>query len=102
MLQHYYIRPTTIDRVRASWIGEPIEQYVAWLTEQNYAARNVFLRVPILLHFGQFARDRGATEWSQLPEYIEPFVDHWLEEHGKKDRDGLERKVAVRALRNPI
>ena len=37
-----------IDRIRACWIGDAIERYVAWLTEQNYAARNVFGRIPIL------------------------------------------------------
>ena len=48
MLNRYFIRPTTVDRIRASWIGDAIERYVAWLAEQSYAARNVFARVPIL------------------------------------------------------
>jgi hypothetical protein len=29
-LNRYFIRPTTVDRIRASWIGEPIERYVSW------------------------------------------------------------------------
>jgi hypothetical protein len=67
MLEHYYIRPDTIDRIRASWIAGAIERYVAWLTEHRYAARNVFRRVPILRRFGDFARAGGATAWEQLP-----------------------------------
>ena len=43
MLNRYFIRPTTVDRIRSSWIGEAIERYVGWLAEQHYAARNVFL-----------------------------------------------------------
>jgi hypothetical protein len=41
VLNRYCIRPTTVDRIRASWIGDAVERYVAWLGEQNYAARNV-------------------------------------------------------------
>ena len=59
MLKRYFTRPTTIDRIRASWIGEPIERYVTWLTEQGYAPRNLSIRVPILLRFGEFARRWG-------------------------------------------
>ena len=31
MLEHYFAKPDTIDTIRASWVGEPIEQYVSWL-----------------------------------------------------------------------
>src|SRR3970282_2076497 len=50
MLERYFIRPQTVDQIRASWIGQPIERYVAWLTEEGYASRNVFHRVPVLRH----------------------------------------------------
>ena len=26
MLEHYFVKPDTIDAIRASWIAEPIEQ----------------------------------------------------------------------------
>ena len=74
MLNRYFIRPTTVDRIRSSWIGESIERYVAWLAEQNYAARNVFFRVPVLVHFGEFARKSGATKIDELPTHIEPHL----------------------------
>ncbi len=45
MLEHYFIRPSTVDRIRNAWLGEPIEQYVTWLHENSYAARNIFSRV---------------------------------------------------------
>jgi hypothetical protein len=37
VLNRYFIRPTTVDRIHASWIGDAIERYVVWLTEQKYA-----------------------------------------------------------------
>ena len=102
MLERYYIRPDTIDRIRASWIAGAIERYVAWLTEHRYAARNVFRRVPLLRRFGDFARAGGATAWEQLPAHVEAFVEAWVRERGQGCRtDRARRKVADEA-RNPI
>ena len=28
MLEHYFVRPETVDRIRSSWLGEAIEKYV--------------------------------------------------------------------------
>ena len=95
MLQCYFIRPTTIDRIRASWIGEPIEQYVTWLNKRDYAARNVFRRVPILVRFGEFAKSRRAIDWSELPDHVEPFVNYWLDERGKRNVGEQGRRTAA-------
>src|SRR6266581_3143784 len=46
MLERYFVKPQTIDRIRALWIGPQIEQYVAWLAGQGYGARCVWRRVP--------------------------------------------------------
>ncbi|MGH2400651.1 MAG: site-specific integrase, partial [bacterium] len=93
MLNRYFVRPETVDRVQTSWIGGAIEQYVEWLTEHRYAPRNVFHRVPILRRFGDFARARGATAWAELPDHVEAFVEAWVGGH----RGRLGREV-----RNPI
>ena len=37
MIEQYYIRPVTVDRIRTSWIISEIEQYVGWLAEQQYS-----------------------------------------------------------------
>ena len=84
MLHRYFIRPTTVDRIRGSWIGEAIERYVVWLDEQGYAARNVFIRVPLLVRFGEFAQRAGADSWEELPVHVEAFVDAWLKRHGRR------------------
>ena len=102
MLERYYIRPDTIDRIHASWIAGAIERYVAWLTEHRYAARNVFRRVPILRRFGDYARDAGATAWEQLPAHVEAFVERWVRERGQGCRTERARRKVADEARNPI
>ncbi len=101
MLNRYFIRPTTVDRIRSSWIGDAIERYVIWLEAKSYASRNVFVRVPILLRFGQFAHDAGANSWEELPAHVESFVETWLRRHGREYSE-LQRQAAARGIRNPI
>ena len=74
MLESYFVKPQTIDRIRGSWIGPEIERYVGWLVEHGYAARCVFRRVPQLVAFGEFAHARGAVAVEDLPAHVEAFV----------------------------
>ena len=60
MLETYFVKPETVERIRGSWIGAEVEQYVGWLAEQGYGARSVWRRVPLAVAFGEFARRRGA------------------------------------------
>jgi hypothetical protein len=101
MLESYFIRPETVDRIRASWIGVPIEQYVGWLAEQGYAARNVLRRVPNLVRFGAFAADRGAKRWDDLPIHIDAFVADWVEKHCGSASAAARRKEGS-GVRNAI
>ena len=75
MLEKYFVKPQTVDRVRAMWIGPEIELYVAWLAEQGYGARSVLRRVPLLVAFGEFARLHGARSVAELPGHVDAFVD---------------------------
>jgi integrase/recombinase XerD len=101
VLNRYFIRPTTIDRIRASWIGDAIERYVFWLGKQEYAARNVFIRVPILVRFGEFAKEAGAKRCEELPSHVESFVETWLRRQ-RREYSELQRQAAARVVRNPI
>ena len=102
MLERYFIRPATLDRIRACWIGDAIERYVTWLSENGYAPRNVFHRVPVLVRFGEFACASGASKWDQLPAYLEPFVHHWLEQHGAVGQSESKRQLSARPVRNIV
>jgi site-specific recombinase XerD len=102
MIEHYFLKPETCDRIRASWLGEPIQRYVTWLHERGYAARNVFHRVPTLMHFANYARDRGAKAWTDLPDHVQPFVDQWVHDRGVNCRDEEARQSLARGVRSPI
>jgi integrase/recombinase XerD len=102
MLERYYIRPVTVDRVRNSWIVVAIEQYVDWLAERRYASKTVLRRIPLLVAFGDFAKARGATEVTQLVEQVEPFVQMWVAQHARRKCAARTRKKVGECARNPI
>jgi hypothetical protein len=62
MLEHYYAKPSTIDRIRGSWLGSQIENYVGWMEANGYSSRTVFRRMPRLFCFAEFAQRRGCTD----------------------------------------
>jgi integrase/recombinase XerD len=103
MLERYYVRPETIDRIRSAWIGPLIDRYVTWMLERGYSAKNVAKRVPLLVNFGTFARREGATAYAELPAHLEPFVHFWA--HRPERRCGIVERAseAIAAdLRGPI
>ena len=51
MLERYFMKPSTVDRIRASWLASEIERYGEWMDSQGYAIRNVYRRVPMLWWF---------------------------------------------------
>jgi site-specific recombinase XerD len=102
MLEHYYVRPGTADRIRSSWIGKAVEEYVAWLRERAYSCRSVLRRVPLLIRFGDFARGRGAAQWEDLPDHVEPFVKTWVSERTPARASAEQRKKVGDCVRNPI
>lgn len=101
MLERYFVLPDTIDRIRSSWIGEPIQTYVMWLTEKGYATRSIYRRVPVLMHFGEFAHTQGVSTFEDLPGYVEAFIVSYLTKRaGHKTKQ--QRKDMVKHLRTPI
>lgn len=102
MLERYYIRPVTVDRIRTSWIAPAIEQYVGWLAEQRYSSKTVSRRIPLLVAFGEFAKVGGATKIAQLADHVEPFVQVWISQHAKPKSTAARRKNIGEFARNPI
>ena len=102
MLERYFLRPATIDRIQASWIAGAIEQYVSWLTARGYAPRNVHRRVPILRHFGAFAQAHGATAWTDLPAHVAPFAAWWVQARGQHYRTEAARVKVETEARTPV
>jgi integrase/recombinase XerD len=78
MLEQYFLRPTTVDRIRSNWLGPQIEQYVEWMHAQKYAGHNITRRVAILCHFADFARANGASDLASATSLVEKYGDHWM------------------------
>src|SRR3989304_3172717 len=99
MLEQYYVKPKTVDRIRGSWIGEAVEKHVAWLAERGDTPPPVLRGVPVLIRFGQFAADRGATAWEQLPAHVEPFVSKWVVQRAPRKASAARRKEIAKETR---
>ena len=99
MLDQYFVKPSTIDRIRGSWIAAEIETYVAWLAGQGYSTKSIWRRVPIAFAFGEFARQRGARSAGDLPALVEAFVAGRVAAHDA--RTGSTRPMA-KEVRGPV
>ena len=99
MLEQYFVKPATIDRIRGSWIAAEIETYVAWLVEHGYSTKSIWRRVPIAFAFGEFARERGARAVGELPAHVEAFVAERVAAHDA--RTGSMRPMA-KEVRGPV
>lgn len=101
MLEDYFSKPTTLDRIRQSWIAPLIEKHLAWMETQGHAKQTIHRRIPLLVQFGEFAKDRGATAIPQLKEYASDFVTYF-EERSRCCRPATRQKVFRREVRGCI
>ena len=97
MLENYFVHPDTLYGIRNCWLGEAIEQYIAWLVQSGYGPAAIYRRVPVLRRFGEFAWTQGARSFDDLPRQVEPFVSHWIAE-----RDSGKNAERTRQFGNEI
>lgn len=102
MLEEYFVRPQTVDRIRGSWLGDAIQKYVTWLAGHAYSSHCVIRRVPLLLRFGEFAQRRGAHHVEALHSHLDGFVAAQLRKRIQPCRSKASRKLYVRDHRKPI
>jgi integrase/recombinase XerD len=102
MLEIYFVRPDTVDHIRASWIGSQVEQYVGWLADQGYSARTVLRRIPQLLAFGEYARERGAEVVADLPAHVDGYVRQRVGGHRGQRRNGATAQQVAKEVRGPL
>jgi len=96
MLEDYYVKPSTIDRVRGSWLAPQIESYLEWLQAHGYSRLVVYRRLPLLFHFAEFAQKKGCRDIASCKAYIKELVSQWLEQHG------VETKTAIAVRKHTI
>ncbi len=82
MLERYFVRPVTVDRIRALWLGPAIERYAEWLVEHRASKATVVRHVHALRHFNHFVVRRDVKTIEELPAHVQAFVDDWLASHG--------------------
>jgi site-specific recombinase XerD len=99
MLEEYFIKPSTIDRLRSSWIAPEIEAYVVWLANEGFSTKCVWRRVPIVFAFGEFGRSRGAETIADLSAHVEAFVAERVAEHHRRNRS---TRLMAKEVRGPI
>lgn len=102
MLERYFVKPSTVDRIRASWLAPEIERYVEWMDVQGYAIRNVYKRVPILCRFAEFAKQNGSTNLKSAESQIESFASDWLATHEPNRGAPEARNKVAEEARNPV
>ena len=102
MLEIYFVKPETVDRIQGDWLGDLIERYVGWLSRLAYSPRNVHRRVPLLMHFSEFCWKRGARRWEELPDHVEAFVKDWSQSRGKHRKNKRAKQQVICEASNPI
>src|SRR5260370_7860787 len=78
MLERFFLKPQTVDRIMGCWLGPRIELYVTALCERGYAARSILRRVPILMEVAEFAPARNADRVERAETLLHPFFVDWL------------------------
>ena len=96
MLEHYYSRPATVDRIRALWLGSAISRYAEWMTEQQVARSSALFRLQTLVLFDRFVTYRNVRSFDELPDQIEPFIEEWRRTRGQRPHTASCRR-ALRA-----
>ncbi|NSY39778.1 tyrosine-type recombinase/integrase [Leisingera sp. ANG59] len=74
MLERFFVKPHTIDRITECWLGPQIEQYVTALADRAYAPRSIHRRVPLLVKFATFTAAKNVKQLEQAENFIEPFI----------------------------
>ena len=99
MLEQYFIKPATVDRIRGSWMATGIEEYVVWLVEHHYSDRSIWRRVPIVFGFGEFAAARGVSSLGELPAHLDAFVAERVAHH---DLSSGSTRPMTKEVRGPV
>jgi integrase/recombinase XerD len=102
MLETYFAKPETVERIRASWIGSEVERYVGWMADEGYDVRSIWRRVPRAVAFGEFARQRGARDVADLPAHVDAYVAERVSRHRGHRKNGTTAQQVAKEVRGPI
>jgi len=101
MLEDYFLKPSTVDRIRAHWLAPQIERYVEWMRTNSYADRTIVRRVPYLCQFADFAARCGIVDLNSAATQVENFASQWVARYQASTGSKLRPKYFYE-VRNPI
>ena len=78
MLERFFLKPQTVDRILRCWLGSRIEAYVTILCDQGYSTRTILRRVPILVEFASFTEARSVSQIEKAETVVDEFVADWV------------------------
>ncbi len=84
MLEHYFVRPATVDRLRALWLGPAISRYAEWLSDRQVSRASALFKLQTLVLFDRFVTARHVRALEELPAQIEPFIEEWQRTRGRR------------------
>jgi integrase/recombinase XerD len=84
MLEHYFVRPATVDRLRSLWLGPTISRYAEWMADQQVARASALFRLQTLVLFDRFVTARHVHALEDLPAQIDPFIEEWRRTRGRR------------------
>jgi len=84
MLEHYFSRISTLDRIRSLWLGPTISRYAEWLSDRQVSRAAALWKIQMLVLFDRFLTDRHICVLEELPAQIVPFTEHWARTRGRK------------------
>jgi len=102
MLENYFVKSSTIDRIRASWLAPQIEHYVEWMHKEGYADRSVLRRVPLLCRFADFASHHGAIDLRSAAAQVDKFAAHWVTRRAASPGSTGSRPKFLHEVRSPV
>ncbi len=102
MLEHYYALPTSVDRIRALWLGSAIDRYAVWLAERRISSARARGCIEVVIQFDRFAQKRGLRELSSLPSIVESFVASRMRRYRRQSRGRRTLQTVRSMFRLPV
>jgi integrase/recombinase XerD len=102
MLEHYFVRPQSVDRLRALWLGPAIDRYAEWLVARLSAKNTALRHLWVLIDLNRFATSRGVRRWEELPALVDDFVRYRFRRHGSGCRTAKARRTQRSQSRAPV
>jgi integrase/recombinase XerD len=84
MLEHYFSRTSTVDRLRSLWLGPALSRYAEWLSDRQVSRASALFKLQTLVLFDRFVTERHVHALEELPGQIEPFIKQWRRTRGRR------------------